>query len=179
MKLTMKNSKAAKGFTLIELMIVVAIVGILAAVALPAYQDYLVRGRVAEGLGLAASAKVTVAENAANAAVSLAAGYSDGMGGSCANTAGAACTNTIANRDNVASIGIDPDGGIITITYTAAAGNGGTLVLEPSANGAALAAGALPGTDIVWSCLADGSTNAVVGTTAGTLNSRFAPANCR
>ena len=53
-----------KGFTLIELMIVVAIVGILAAIAIPAYQDYTVRARVTEGLSLASAAKVTVAENA-------------------------------------------------------------------------------------------------------------------
>ena len=51
-----------KGFTLIELMIVVAIIGILAAIAIPAYQDYTIRAQVTEGLNLAAAAKVAVAE---------------------------------------------------------------------------------------------------------------------
>ena len=60
--------KMQKGFTLIDLMIVVAIIGILAAVALPAYQDYTVRAKVTEGLSLAGSAKAAVSENAANGA---------------------------------------------------------------------------------------------------------------
>jgi len=66
MKNIQNKHSSAQGFTLIELMIVVAIIGILAAVALPAYQDYTVRGRVSEGLALASPLKVVVGDNAAN-----------------------------------------------------------------------------------------------------------------
>ncbi len=104
-----------KGFTLIELMIVVAIIGILAAVAIPAYQDYTIRARVTEGLSLADSAKAAVAETfQSDPTLPLNTGW----------VAPGATTN-------VASVVLAAASGDITITYNANAG-GGTITVVPN-----------------------------------------------
>ena len=144
-----------KGFTLIELMIVVAIIGILAAVAIPAYQDYIIRARVSEGLAMASSAKLAVAENASQG-VALDGGWT-------------APTSTA----NVSTIGMNATTGVITITYQAnvgAAGSNVIAVIPQSPAGTALASGVIPtGGAVSWIC----------NTTTSTVLARFRPATCR
>jgi len=93
-----------KGFTLIELMIVVAIIGILAAVAIPAYQDYTIRSQVSEGLSLGAGAKTAVAEF-----------YN--QTGSFPSTNASAGLATATSITGSYVTGVDASGGVITITY--------------------------------------------------------------
>jgi type IV pilus assembly protein PilA len=143
----MKNVQ--KGFTLIELMIVVAIIGILAAIAIPAYSDYTVRAKVSEGVQIGASAKTTVSENFSNDG-SLVAGDETVTGSACRGVN--AFTTAV---HNVASLACS--GGVLTVTMTAAAKS---VVLKltptPSAN------------SLAWSC---GAPTAA--------NYKYVPAECR
>lgn len=149
----MKHFKKLAGFTLIELMIVVAIIGILAALALPAYQDYVVRGRVAEALALASGAKSIVAENA-SAGTPFASGFVQP-----------------AMSSNVSYVSIQA-AGVIGIATTARAGGGG-LIFNPQSGGVGLVEGTPPTGLIQWVCGAS-TVNGTVG-----LSAKYLPANCR
>ena len=123
MSLTMLARKNQSGFTLIELMIVVAIIGILAAIAIPAYQDYITRSRVMDGLHLSGMAKTTVAE------------YRQMIGSFPTSNTQAGLPATISSTYVTSiTVGNAPSAGTITITYAAAAGTAAnaTITLVPS-----------------------------------------------
>jgi type IV pilus assembly protein PilA len=167
------------GFTLVELMIVLAIVGVIAAYAIPAYQDYLARSRVGEGLSLASAARLAVAENAANG-----------------NALGSGYVPPPPTR-NVESIVVDDGSGQIAIRYTARVAPAGseTLVLVPSVPDdgmtptarIALSQATMQGGALTWECFASGKTTSSLPAPgsgpmpleAATLPARVAPPECR
>lgn len=131
----MLRARAYSGFTLIELMIVVAIIAILAAIAIPAYQNYLIRSQVTEGTSLATGAKAAVWDFVANT------GRFPGN-----NTSAGLASATSISGQYVSSV--DVTGGQITVKYNTSSANvaikSQTLVLSPTTSAGS----------IVWNCSA-------------------------
>lgn len=150
MKLQTIKAKAQKGFTLIELMITVAIVGILAAVALPAYQDYTIRAQVTEGVSLASGAKAFVAEYHSNKGA-----FPD------ATTAG---EYPGATGKYVSGVEIAAESGEITATFGGDANtnlSGETITLTPTQGASG---------NITWEC---------GGSMVGGDKAKYLPSSCK
>jgi len=154
-----------KGFTLIELMIVVAIIGILAAIAIPAYQDYTIRAQVTEGLNLAGAVKASVAETFSQT----------GLWPANNTAAGVGLANEVSGKYVTA---VTVANGGITIAYGNQANNkinAQTLGLSPATS---------LNNDVVWVCgrkaAPTGATAAgTAGTTSNGLLDKYLPQTCR
>ena len=150
--------RVQQGFTLIELMIVVAIIGVLAAVALPAYQDYTVRARMSEAILAASVCRTSISEAMQSGSGSLPA--ANGWG----------CEASSSPSRYVASV-TTSSAGVITVTLaTTMSPATGVLTLAASTNGTAYAAPTQLGQSIVqWVCGGSGTT----------VNTKFLPGTCR
>lgn len=126
--------KLQQGFTLIELMIVVAIIGILAAVAIPAYQDYTVRAKVTEGIGLASAAKSGVAE------------YFSAIGSLPTSNAQAGLPSSNSVRGNAVDNVNVAASGTITVTFSGAPIAASTIIIVPTTTNGAVAWACTTGT---------------------------------
>jgi type IV pilus assembly protein PilA len=157
-----------KGFTLIELMIVVAIIGILAAIAIPAYQDYTVRSQVTEGLNLASDLKAAVAETFAQ------------TGGWPANNAAVGITAAKYGK-YVGDVSLNTGSIVISFGGTNAPQansniSGKVLILQPTTS---------PNGDVIWNCgykAPAGSASPAAGSVASTgttVLAKYLPASCR
>ena len=151
--------RVQQGFTLIELMIVVAIVGILAAIALPAYQDYTIRAKVSEMLARGAEAKTTISEYYSSKSALPA-------------TAAVAGVNT-AVSGWVGGVGYDSSGGNANIYLKAAAAGMG------AANDTCIRLQGVPNAGagtIAWTCTA---TACAGGVTGAAMGAKYVPSSCR
>ena len=158
--------KIQKGFTLIELMIVVAIIGILAAIAIPAYQDYLIRSQVTEGMSMAAAAKASVSEYYANRGSWPADNSAAGLG-------------VASQIQGKYASALTVSGGGITVDF----GNEANAVLDPAQLG--LTPGASQNGDVIWRCGNSANPSgwgSAVAATSGTTTSlpgKYLPSTCR